>query len=213
MAITTYSELKSAIQDWCPRGDISTKTDEFIDLAESVFKRPPYPPTRRQIGGIRLNKTRTSGTLTAGTATLALPSDFLEFNRFLLTATPTVLIPVTSDYLGEVKRTGTGRPAYICVQDVFEFDVAPDDSYAYEVSYWPAVEALSDSNTTNFLLTNYPDVYLSACLYWAWSWARDSAEMGKWAGAYSEAAATVNQSYARRLSQGSIAIQTSGSTP
>lgn len=213
MALTTYDELKTAIQDWCPRGDISPKVDEFIDLAESVFKRPPKPVATKQMGGIRVNKTRTTGTLTSGTSTLALPSDFLEFDRFILTADYSTLVPVNADHLGVKKLSGSGKPTYVCVQDVFEFDVAPDDSYAYELSYWPSVSALSDSNTSNFLLTNFPDVYLSACLYWAWSWARDTQEMAKWAGAYSEAASLANQSYARRLSQGSISMQNSGSTP
>lgn len=213
MALTTYSELKDSIQDWCPRGDISTRVDEFIDLAESTFKRQPKPAMSRSLGGIRVNKTRTTGTLSAGTITLSLPSDFLELDRLMLTATYRQLVPVTPDHLGAKRLTGTGMPTYFAVQDVIEFDVSPDDSYAYELSYWPFPSALSDSNTTNFLLTNYPDVYLSCCLYWAWSWARDDKEMAKWAGAYSEAAALVNQGYARRLSQGSIAMQNAGATP
>lgn len=213
MPLTTYSELKTAIQDWCPRGDLLTRLDDFIDLAESTFKRPPRPVASKSLGGIRVNKTRATGSLTSGTITLSLPSDFLELDRFILTGTYRTLVPVTPDHLGVKRLDGTGLPTYFAVQDVIEFDVAPDDSYAYELSYWPYPSALSDSNTSNFLLTNFPDVYLSCALYWAWSWARDDKEMGKWAGAYAEAASLANQSYMRRLSQGSISVQNSGSTP
>lgn len=213
MAITTYSELKAAIADWCPRSDVSTKADEFIDLAESMLKRPPQQSASKKLGGVRLNKTRATGSLSSGTDTLSLPSDFLELDRLMLTADQLILVPVSPDHLGVKKRTGTGRPVFYAVADVIEFDVAPDDSYAYSLSYWPYVSSLSDSNTTNFLITNYPDVYLAACMYWCWSYFMDNEQMALWAGRYAEGAAMVNQTYARRLSQGSLQIQNAGSTP
>lgn len=211
MAITTYDELKNAIADWCPHSDMTSKSDEFIDLAESLLNRPPK--SGGALGGVRVNKTRTTGTLTAGTDTLAVPSDFLEFDRFMLTADKVQLVPVTPDHLGSRKLTGSGRPRFVATHDVFEFDVSPDSAYAYELSYWPKVTALSSTNTTNYLLTNFPDVYLSACLYWAWSYRMDDALMAQWAGRYAEDASAANSAYSRRLSRGSISIQSSGATP
>jgi len=35
MAISTYSELKTAIADWTARDDLTSYIDNFIDLAET----------------------------------------------------------------------------------------------------------------------------------------------------------------------------------
>ena len=39
MAITTYSELKTAIADFLARDDLTSQIDTFIDLAESRISR------------------------------------------------------------------------------------------------------------------------------------------------------------------------------
>jgi len=41
------------------------------------------------------------------------------------------------------------------------------------MQYYKKETALSDSNTTNDILTNYPDVYLYGSLWALWKWAMD----------------------------------------
>ena len=210
MAISNYSDLQSAITDWLARSSLTTaQTANFIQLAESMFKRPPLPRTAGNMGGVRGNKTRTTGTLTSGTNSLAFPADFQELTSFTLTADPAAVLTYVSDeQLRQYQRSGTGKPAFFAMSDVFEFDVAPDDSYAYEIVYFPGVSALSDSNTTNWLLTKFPDVYLSASMFWANRYLMAEDEAALWANQYKEAAALASVEYLRgHQSQGPLSIQ------
>lgn len=214
MAITTYSELKTAVLAWSARSDLSsTIQDEVIDMAESLFKRAPRYDGG--MGGIRADKSRATGTLTAGTATLSLPSDYLELDRLVFTDTGggnlEYLVP---DELRRRFRSGSGRPRYFTVSDVIEFDVAPDTAYAYELSYWPTFDALSGSQTTNWLINNYPDVYLSACLYFTGKYIMDVDMETRWGAEYVNGAKGVNDAYRRgRQSQGPMYARPDSSTP
>jgi len=209
MAITNYSELQTAVANWLARSSLSTsQVSEFIALAESLFKRQPLPRTSPNLGGVRGNKTRASGTLTSGTNSLTLPADFQEMDSFTLTAAPeTVLVFVSPEQLRQYSRASTGKPKYFSIADVVEFDVTPDSAYAYEMTYYPGIPALSVSNTTNWLLTKFPDVYLSASLFWANRYLM-SEEAAGWAAQYKEAAAMASQEYFRsRQYQGPLSIQ------
>ena len=77
MAISTYEQLKSALNDWGKRGDADAYLDTFIDLAESDIWRDLR---------IRDMETRATGNLSG--RTLALPSGYLEMRKFRLTTTP-----------------------------------------------------------------------------------------------------------------------------
>ena len=66
----------------------------------------------------------------------------------------------------------TGRPrAYTIESDneveKFRFGPAPDISYTGKLSYYKAIGALSDSNTTNYILSKHPAIYLYGSLYHA----------------------------------------------
>jgi hypothetical protein len=210
MAITNYSELQTAVSNWLARSSLTTaQVSEFISLAESLFKRQPLPRTSPNLGGVRGNKTRMSGTLTSGTNSLALPADFAEMDALSLTTDPeTPLVFVSPEQVRNFRRPGTGKPNYFSISDVIEFDVTPDSAYAYALSYWPSIAALSNSNATNWLLTKYPDVYLSASMMWANRYLMEDEQSSMWAGQYKEAAAMASQTYFRsRQSQGPISIQ------
>lgn len=59
----------------------------------------------------------------------------------------------------------TGQPRYWArVGDQFQYFPAPDQAYTATLTYTRRVPALSESNPTNWLLTNHPDVYLFGAL-------------------------------------------------
>jgi hypothetical protein len=209
MAITNYSELQTAISDWLARSSLTAaQVSQFISLAESLFKRAPLPRTSPNMGGVRGAKTQVSGALTAGTNSLSLPADFAELDSFSLTAEPvSVLRFVSPEQVRRYRRAASGKPAYFSIADVIEFDVTPDSAYAYQMTYWPTISALSVSNTTNWLLTKYPDVYLAGSMMWANRYLMESEEAATWAAQYKEAAAMASQEYFRsRQSQGPLSI-------
>ena len=215
MAITNYSELKTAIANWTARSDLTAYLDEFIDLAETYIKRAPGPVDSADIGGVRGNITRATGTLTAGTASLSLPSDFQEIYRFTLTGDDFVTLRyVSPNQISLYHKTGTGKPSFFSISNAIELDVSPDSNYAYELSYYPNVTALSDANTTNWVLTNYPDAYLSATLFHAFRFLQDDASAASWLSQYRQAAWSASETYRLpRTSQGSVAIKADSATP
>ena len=50
------------------------------------------------------------------------------------------------------------------VDDSIEFAPTPDGSYTVQLTYYGKIDALSDSTTSNFLSTGYPDAYLYGSL-------------------------------------------------
>tara|TARA_Y100001951_G_scaffold84021_1_gene73212 strand:+ start:1200 stop:1823 length:624 start_codon:yes stop_codon:yes gene_type:complete len=207
--------LKTAIANWTARNDLTSHLDEFIDLAETYLKRVPVPADSPDIGGVRGNIQRSTGNLISGTPTLALPNDFLEIYRLTFTGdTFSTLRYVAPNQLALNHRSGTGRPSFFTISDVIEFDIAPDSTYAYELSYYPSATALSDSNTSNFILATFPDAYLAACLFHAFRFLQDEQSAANWLAQYKQESWSASETYRLpRVSQGSVGIKTDSANP
>ncbi|MCP5015755.1 MAG: hypothetical protein GY938_10875 [Ketobacter sp.] len=153
MSITTYSELQTSIATWLVRDDLTAIIPDFITLAEAKFKRD-----------IRVREMEKRATADAVTEYTGLPSDFLEIRSAYLNTDPKqqlrvmALSEIRSRWLGST----AGQPkAFAITGDEILLAPAPDGTYEIELDYY-AFSALSDSNTTNWLLTSYPDIYLWA---------------------------------------------------
>ena len=51
--------------------------------------------------------------------------------------------------------------------ETLRFGPAPDTAYTGYLSYYKSFGALSDTNTTNYILNNHPGIYLYGSLYHA----------------------------------------------
>lgn len=152
MAITTYAELQTAISTWTGDTFTSAQVQEFIALVEARFNRI-----------LRTQEMETRVTATADSEYLVLPDDFLE-QRSIEIGGDQRLEYVTPSQMSEYE-TETGEPRYYTVTDgQFRFQPVPTSSYTVEVVYYKKIAALSDSNTSNWILENHPDLYLAACL-------------------------------------------------
>lgn len=212
MAYNTYTDIKTALANWSARSDLTSYLDDFIDAAEDMMKRPP---AQNSPGGIRAEKTRVAASLSAGTATLSLPADFLELDAFSLTGTDGGVVQyVVPEQLRLAFRTGSGKPAFYTISDVIELDIAPDSAYAYQLSYWPVFDALSGSQASNWVMANHPFCYLAGSMYYLSRFIQDDEEAARWLSDYTAAAWGASKAYARgRRSQGPIAMRTDGATP
>lgn len=177
MSITTYSELKSAIADWLLRDDLTTVIPTFIALAEAQFNR--------EIRDYRMVKRSTAQ---VDTEYFVPPADWLENIRFQLNTTPaTTLDFVTPDQMSEEesRRGSTGRPMYFTmIGSDFQIMPIPDSTYDAELVYYSKIASLSDSNTTNWLLTDSPDIYLYGALMQAAPYLSDDQRIQVWGGLY-----------------------------
>ena len=169
MAITTYSELQSAVADWLNRSDLTARIPDFITLAETRINRD-----------LRAREQQVIATANVDTPFFAIPGDFLEFKSFriadtggnafeLMLATPEQI----SAALAESSVSNTPRFVTI-IGDQFQLWPAPDQMYVGSLAYVRKVQALSDAAPTNWLLTDAPDVYLYGSLMSAGPFLRDN---------------------------------------
>jgi hypothetical protein len=82
----------------------------------------------------------------------------------------------------------SGKPRFFTVAGgQFRFLPVPDSSYTGELAYYAKLSKLSDSNTTNWLLTAAPDAYLYGTLMQAAPYLQDDARIATWSALYSSA--------------------------
>ena len=158
MALDTFSNLKLSIASWIHRSDLTSQMPDFIALAEEMMWRE-----------LRVKEMEADATVTLSTSvrTVALPSSPLEIRRIYLNVNPIQkLLPMSSAQIVENFEPTAGKPKYYSViGSNIEFERMPDSTYTLYVNYYKKLTALSDSNTTNDILTYYPSVYLyGACM-------------------------------------------------
>lgn len=186
MAISTYAELKSAIADFLDRDDLTSVVDTFIALAETDLNRL-----------IRHWRMEGRSTAEIDTQYSAVPADFLEPIRFYITSNNTQPLELISqaELLDRKYNNGNtgGMPRFYAVTaGELEVFPVPDSTYDAELYYYKRLSALSDSNTTNWLLTYYPDAYLYGALMHSAPYLKDDARIQIWSGLFQNAIASIN---------------------
>ena len=161
MALTSYSTLKTSIANWLNRTDLTDEiADDFIILTEADFNSK-----------LRIRKMITQSSITIDSETESLPSGFLQVRNFYILsgATKYALRYVSPSHMDQLRGTSTsGTPeVYTILGDTFRFSPKPDTSYTGYINYYKTFDALSVSNTSNYILTNHPAIYLYGSLFHA----------------------------------------------
>ena len=167
----TYTQLKTAIQDFCENTETSfvTNLPLFIRAAEDrIF----------QSVNLTYFKKNASSALSQNDQFVSVPSDFLtpfslhittaNFQDFLMLKDVNFVQKYTLD------SASTGTPQYYGIYDVDNLIVSPtpDQNYTVELHYYyrPAsLTAGSDSGTT-WISSNAPNVLLYGALYEAYTY-------------------------------------------
>jgi hypothetical protein len=181
MALTTYAELKTSIGDWLNRSDLTSVIPDFISLAEAQVERTLR--TRQMI-------VRANASFDAQYG--AVPSDFLETKSLKLTSTnpQTPLEFLSIDALDQkaAEYTASGKPRFFgVVGGQLRIVPTPDSTYTTELTYYAKLSKLSTSNTSNWLLSSSPDIYLYGALLQAAPYLQDDARIQTWATLYERA--------------------------
>jgi hypothetical protein len=167
MAISNYSELKTSIANFLARTDLTDQIPNFILLAEARLSRDLE--TRGQ-------EKRAQSALTTGDEFLTLPTDMREVRFIKLLTSPSTVLEYKSPHVLDSEFSGNtnGKPqAYSIVGSELKLRPIPDESYNVEIIYIGSLQALSDSNTTNDMLTRHPDAYLMGSLVEAYLYLMD----------------------------------------
>lgn len=199
-SFASYSQLQSTISWYANRDDLFAAITNFspasidsgiqiaITLAEAMVDRDI-----NSRGGIKYSDTVINSlVLTAATETVTLPTDFRSVTSFMLTTDPfRVLIPMSPNQLFSTytSATVTGFPvAYSVIgTNTAYLRPLPDSSYQVRLIYKAALAALSAANTSNWLLVNAPQVYLSASMMQLAMMLENDTALVKWKGYYDQA--------------------------
>jgi hypothetical protein len=181
MAITNYSELKSAIADWLDRTDLTDQIPDFITLAEARHKRDFK---------IRRMETRVTADTIADTEYYTLPEQYVAMRNIQLNTNPkTSLEYLTPEQMDRIYAgSNKGKPkAYTIIGNDIQLRPLPDSVYEIEMLYYKYFTPLSDSAPTNDMLTYHPDAYLYASLVEAEPYLQNDKRIQTWASFYDRA--------------------------
>ena len=187
MALTNYSELKTSIANWLNRSDLTAEiAGDFISLAEADFNAK-----------LRIRQMEQIDAITIDSETETVPTGFIGVRSFYILSGGTKyhLSYITPGNLITTKGGSTsGIPRTYTIEadngtEKFRFAPTPDTSYTGYIQYYKNFTALSDSDTSNYILSNHPGIYLYGSLYHASNFigGMDPNQIQQWLGMYSAA--------------------------
>ena len=178
MALDTFAGLKATIADYLNRDDLTSIIPSFITIAEAKFNRK-----------LRTRQMIKRANAQIETAFFAYPSDWLQAKEFQLNTNPIVRLQFVTEAQGDELKANRyvsiGQPAYYTITGTqLEFIPTPDTTYSAELTYYAKIPALSDSNTSNWLLAYAPDLYLYGALMEAAPYLKDDERLPVWSQMY-----------------------------
>lgn len=192
MAIGTYSELQTAVANYLVRSDLTSRIPEFITLAEARLNRE-----------IRKRQAETDESLTGvvGSRFINLPSTFAEALSLWIVRDGEREKLEYQDPIQAEASALQGEPEYWGIDGTkVAFERPCDQAYSFVLRQLGKF-ALSDSATTNTLLTDAPDVYLFATLSEAGPFLRDAELTATFEAKYEAAKKALNSKDARAKGQ------------
>ena len=181
MAISTYSELQTAVANWLDRDDLSARIPEFISLAEARFNR---------LLRLRSMESKQTASTVGGQRNYNLPASYIQMRNFQLNTSPlTTLSYVTPEIYDRVWGGSTGGipKFYTIVADEISLGPIPGSVITMEMLFYRRFDNLSASTTTNWLLTYAPDIYLYASMLEAEPFIMNDERVPLWATALERA--------------------------
>lgn len=186
MTIATFSELQASIADFLLRDDLTAAIPSFIRLAEASIDRDlrHWRQEKRSVAQLDAQYS-------------AIPADYLRPIRLQITDAPTgEVAPISNSQMLQLRgdrNDRVGRPThYALTAGSLELYPTPDITYNASLVYYGRIAALSNTNTTNWLLTEAPDAYLYGALMHSAPYLKDDARITVWASLYSAAIKALN---------------------
>jgi len=148
----------------------------FIDFAEAEFNR-----------NLRVRQMVVRAEAPIDTRFSAVPADFIEAKDLVIVSTDPIqpLEFITQQEMAQLRSTeyqSASKPLnFTVVGDEFEVMPTPDQVYSLEMSYYAKITPLTTDSQTNWLLTDYPDLYLYTSLMHSAPYLKDDERITVWA--------------------------------
>jgi len=184
MAITTYTELKSAIADFLDRQDMTAAIPTLISAAETRVSRDLSHWKQEKRVETSFDERYE-----------LVPNDMLEAISLQHSDGGRILMMAATEM--QIRRGATenqaGKPTNVrLTAGQFELYPTPDEAYSVTLLYRGRIPALTDDNPTNWLLSDAPDVLLFAALALSAPYLKDDARLPVWASLYQSAIDSLN---------------------
>lgn len=203
----TYADLKQEVISFSGRDDLSDRFDSFLKLTESQMFNHPMSPLR-----VREMETTAALVTVGGTNSVALPADFLEA-RSLSIQSGTVFYEMEYVSPSTMVNRDSGLPTQFTIKGTtLVFNRTPDGVYNLSLDYYAKPLALSTTDSTNAILTNYPDIYFNGCLMQVYKYATETQEMAVYKNEFMESIRGANKASEKSIRKIPRA-RVSGSTP
>lgn len=177
MAISNIGTLQTAAESWAERTFDDSLFLEWANAAARKLTNGVLSPDMRTwiVPPVRYRHMETTDTLTTSGASVALPADWLEFKRIWIDANDgkDLTYRPLRDFRSLPESQQTGTPLYYTI-DAGNLYVAPTSDADLEVTYYTELGAFTGDSSTDAILTNDPEVYLSGVLCEFYRWARDA---------------------------------------
>lgn len=218
MSLDTYTNLKAAIIDELDRAgdpDLSSRVDDFIDLAESLHRDGDddagVPPIRFR-GMIARAQSDFADRY------LALPIGFLQMETLRLFKSNGAMFTISQVDLDELNRrrrpdTKPGVPCIYAIHEEIEFDRVPNEVLTAEMIYYKELTPLSDADQTNALLIKSPGCYLYGALQFSAPWLSEDERVPTWNSAYRSACSGLVRADRKSRHGGPLVTRVAGPTP
>jgi hypothetical protein len=187
MAISTYSELQTAVANWLDRDDLTARIPEFIALAEARFNR---------VLRLRSMEAKYTADTVAGQRNLALPTSYIQMRNFQVNTSPLTTLsyvtPEIYDRLWGGSTSGTPKFYTILANEV-SFGPIPGSVMEVEMLFYKKFDNLTTLSPTNTLLTDSPDLYLYGAMLEAEPFIMNDERVPLWAAALDRAVSDLQE--------------------
>lgn len=202
MALANYNDLLASVASWMNRTDLTAVIPDFVTMVESKIARD-----------LRVRMQLVTSTLTTSTVSrnVALPADWLEFENVSI-AGVTASDPETPCQYVNIEHMDAKYPqggpstrpfVYSIEGQNILFGPQPDSAYTANIMYYARIPGLA-ANSTNWLMTNYPNVYLYGCLREGALFTKDKAGASQWDGLYKQEISNVQSVDDRATHSGTV---------
>lgn len=199
MSLTTCGELKGAVASWLNRGDLTEYIPDFITLAEMEIRSK-----------LRHWRMLNRATVELDSQYVQNPTDFLEARYVILRTSPihrlTVVDPVRIIDLESEYGLSTGRPNFVAFGEEIMVAPIPADTYTMEMLYYQSFTPLSGDESSNWVLTYFPGLYLFGALKEAATFLHEDERGPVWGSKFQEIMLAANKDHAGHQLSGGVEI-------
>lgn len=199
MPFSTYAELQTAVASTRHRTGDTTFTDQvedFIALCEAEMQRK-----------LKLVEFEATGSIAVTAGSGSLPADFVGMRSVYWDGdTKRSLESIAPARFDALRNNSGDLPSFYCISGS-TLRVNEGATGTAIATYNAKFSALSDSNTTNSLLTTHPDVYLYGTLKHACVWQEDDAGVVKYGTLFNAACEQIKTNNTDRKYAGPLQVR------